>query len=81
MFSLDGKKALITGATGGIGAEIATALHSAGAHVGISGRNSEKLEALAAKLGDRVSVLPADLASGDAIATLIGDAETEMGQI
>ena len=47
MFDLTGKAALVTGATGGIGGEIAKALHAQGAHVGISGRNTDKLEALA----------------------------------
>jgi 3-oxoacyl-[acyl-carrier protein] reductase len=65
MFDLTGKTALVTGATGGIGAAIANALHGAGATVGISGRNSEKLAALASALNGRVHVLPADLSSGD----------------
>jgi 3-oxoacyl-[acyl-carrier protein] reductase len=43
MFNLTGKTALVTGATGGIGEAIAKALHAAGAHVGISGRNEDKL--------------------------------------
>ena len=64
MFDLTGKTALVTGATGGIGESIARALHGAGAKVGISGRNEEKLKALAAQLGDRVIILPADLSSG-----------------
>lgn len=81
MFDLSGKTALVTGATGGIGGAIAKALHSAGAHVGISGRNEEKLQALAAELGDRVSVLPADLSGEGAIAGLISAAEEAMGQI
>ena len=65
MFDLSGKNALVTGATGGIGAAIAKALHGAGATVGISGRNSEKLAALASALNGRVHVLPADLSTGD----------------
>lgn len=81
MFDLSGKTALITGATGGIGGAIATALHAAGAHVGISGRNEEKLKALASELGDRVSILAADLSSDDAIADLVKRADEEMGQI
>ena len=46
MFDLNGKKALVTGATGGIGGSIAKALHKQGATVGISGRNTDKLNAL-----------------------------------
>ncbi len=81
MFDLTGKTALVTGATGGLGASIARALHKAGATVGISGRNVEKLNALAAELGTRVHVLPADL--GDAAATdaLVEQASTAMGGI
>lgn len=81
MFNLTGKKALVTGATGGIGGAIAKALHKQGAHVGISGRNEAKLNELAAELGDRVSVLPADLAQPEAIEVLIKSAEEAMGQI
>ncbi len=81
MFDLAGKTALVTGATGGIGAAIATALHSAGATVGISGRNEEKLSALASELGERVHVLAADLSTEDAIKDLIKRADEAMGQI
>ncbi len=81
MFNLSEKKALITGATGGIGGAIAKALHAQGAHVGISGRNEEKLAALSDELGERVSVLPADLSNDEAIADLVKRAEEEMGQI
>ena len=54
MFDLTGRKALVTGATGGIGEEIARQLHAQGAIVGLHGTRVEKLEALAAELGDRV---------------------------
>lgn len=81
MFDLTDKKALVTGATGGIGNEIAKALHGAGAHVAISGRNEEKLATLASELDERVSVLPADLSSAEAITDLVKRAEEEMGQI
>ena len=81
MFDLAGKTALVTGATGGIGAAIATALHSAGATVGISGRNEEKLSALASELGERVHVLAADLSTEDAIKDLIKRADEAMGHI
>ncbi|MCB1721605.1 MAG: 3-oxoacyl-[acyl-carrier-protein] reductase [Alphaproteobacteria bacterium] len=81
MFDLTGKTALVTGATGGIGGAIAKALHSAGARVGISGRNTEKLEALAAELGERVTVLTADLSSAEAAGELAKRAEEAMGQV
>lgn len=81
MFDLTGKTALITGASGGIGAEIARALHGRGAVVGLSGTRQEALAALAGELGARVHVLPADLAQADEAARLIADAEAAMGQI
>lgn len=81
MFNLEGKTALITGATGGIGGAIAKALHAQGAHVGISGRNEDKLNALKVELGDRVSVLPADLSNDEAILDLVKRADDEMGKI
>ena len=49
MFELNGRKALITGASGGIGEEIARVLHANGAIVGLHGTRVEKLEALAAR--------------------------------
>jgi 3-oxoacyl-[acyl-carrier protein] reductase len=81
MFNLTGKKALVTGATGGIGGAIAKALHAQGAHVGISGRNEEKLKALAAELGERISILPADLSQAEGVDALVKSAEEAMGQI
>ncbi len=81
MFDFTEKRALVTGATGGIGGEIAKSLHAQGAIVGISGRNEDKLNALAAELGDRVHVLPADLSNDDAIKDLVKRADEAMGQI
>jgi 3-oxoacyl-[acyl-carrier protein] reductase len=81
MFNLKDKKALVTGATGGIGGAIAKALHAHGAHVGISGRNTEKLEALAKELGERVTILTADLSTAEAASELVARAEEQMGQI
>ena len=70
MFDLTGRKALVTGATGGIGEEIAKALHKAGATVGIHGTRAEKLDALATEVGGRVHVFPANLADRDAVKAL-----------
>jgi 3-oxoacyl-[acyl-carrier protein] reductase len=81
MFDLSGKKALVTGASGGIGGAIATALHAQGATVGLSGTKLPALEALAGKLGERALVLPADLAVPATGDTLIADAESAMGQV
>lgn len=81
MFNLSDKTALVTGATGGIGAAIAKALHVQGATIGLSGRNEDKLKALAVELGDRVHVLPADLSQDDAPAALVKAAEDAMGGI
>lgn len=71
----------MTGATGGIGAAIARALHAQGAEVGLSGRNGDKLADLAQILGERVHVLPADLSNDEAIGDLVKRAEEAMGQI
>lgn len=81
MFDLTGKCALVTGASGGLGAAIATALAAAGAKVALSGTRVEALEALKAKIGERAVVTPGDL--GDAAATdkLFKDAETALGQV
>ena len=71
MFDLTGKKALVTGATGGIGGAIARTFHKAGATVALSGRNEEKLNELAKELGDRAVVVPCDLADRESVGTLI----------
>jgi 3-oxoacyl-[acyl-carrier protein] reductase len=81
MFDLSGKTALVTGATGGIGASIARALHSQGATIAISGRNGDKLQALAGELGDRVHVLPADLGATDGPSTLAKAATESLGHV
>ncbi|MEQ8396833.1 3-oxoacyl-[acyl-carrier-protein] reductase [Thalassobaculum sp.] len=79
MFDLSGKTALVTGATGGIGAAIAQALHRQGAHVVLSGTRAAVLEEKAAALGDRVSVAPANLADLDTIDGLAKRAEELAG--
>jgi len=81
MFDLTGKTALVTGATGGIGAGVARALHRQGATVAISGTRAEVLNALAAELGSRVHVLPCDLADKDAVEKLVPDAEAKMEKL
>ena len=78
MFDLTGKKALVTGATGGIGEAIARALHRQGATVGLHGTRVEKLEALAGELGGNVKLFPADLGSRDAVKELGAKAEAEL---
>ena len=79
MFDLTGKTALVTGASGGIGAEVARVLHAAGARVGLSGTRVAPLEALAAELGGRTHVLPCDLSDGAAVDALPKAAAEAMG--
>lgn len=81
MFDLTGKAALVTGASGGIGGEIAKALHGAGAAVGLSGTRVEPLEALAAELGDRAHVLPCNLSDAEAVEALPKEAAGAMGSL
>ncbi len=81
MFDLTGKNALVTGASGGIGGEIAKALHAAGATVGISGTRVDPLTALAAEMGDRVHVLPCNLSDADAVNNLPKQAVEAMGGV
>ena len=81
MFDLTGKTALITGASGGIGGAIATALHAAGATVGLSGARVEPLAALAKELGDRVHVLPCNLSDAEAVNALPKQAVEAMGSL
>jgi 3-oxoacyl-[acyl-carrier protein] reductase len=81
MFDLNGKHALVTGASGGIGGAIARALHGAGAKVVLAGRRAEPLQALKAELGDRAAVVTGDLGELDKVDTLFKDAETAYGQL
>jgi len=81
MFDLTGKTALVTGASGGIGAGIARALHGAGATVGLSGTRVEPLEALAAELGGRAHVLPCNLAEAASVEALPKAAVAAMGSV
>jgi 3-oxoacyl-[acyl-carrier protein] reductase len=81
MFDLTGKKALVTGASGGIGEAIARMLHRQGAAVAISGTRRDALEALAADLAERAHVLPCNLAVNEEVETLVPRAEEVLGQI
>ncbi len=81
MFNLEGKAALVTGATGGIGASIARALHAQGASVALSGTRKEKLEELAAELGERAFVTPANLSDRAAVDALLPAAEEVLGKV
>ncbi|RZW05326.1 MAG: 3-oxoacyl-[acyl-carrier-protein] reductase [Rhodobacteraceae bacterium] len=81
MFDLSGKSALVTGASGGIGAAIATMLHGAGAAVALSGTREGPLETLAGELGERAHVLPCDLSDAAAVTDLPKRAGDAMGAV
>ena len=79
MFDLTGSKALVTGATGGLGGAIARALHAQGASVVLSGTRAEALESLAGELGERVHVVPTNLSDTQAVEALVPAAEAALG--
>ena len=80
MFDLTGRKALVTGATGGLGGAIARALHAQGAHVALSGTRRAVLDELAAELGgERVAVVEGDLSDKEAVEALVPAAEAALG--
>ena len=81
MFDLSGKCALVTGASGGLGSAIATALHKAGAKVALSGTREDPLNALAAELGEGAYVVPANLSDPDSVTALPKAAIEAMGSI
>lgn len=79
MFDLSGKCALVTGASGGIGQDIARALYAQGAKVCLSGTRLPALEALAAELGERAFVATCNLGDGAQVDALPKTAEGAMG--
>jgi 3-oxoacyl-[acyl-carrier protein] reductase len=79
MFELTGKIALVTGASGGIGAEIARAIHHQGGTVVLHGTRADKLDALAVELGSRAHAVPANLSDRAAVADLIDAAADAAG--
>ncbi len=81
MFDLTGKTALVTGASGGIGKDIARALVAAGATVALSGTRREALEALAAEIGGTTHILPCNLADREETEKLAPAAEAAMGGV
>ena len=81
MFELKGKKALITGASGGIGGEIARTLHKAGADIAITGTRLESLNSLAAEIGSNIQIFQCNLSDPIAIDDLLKTAPEKMGGI
>jgi 3-oxoacyl-[acyl-carrier protein] reductase len=81
MFDLHGRKALVTGASGGIGGAIARALHRQGATVAVSGTRREALDALAQELRERVHVHAADLSDPAAVEALVPAVEADIGAL
>jgi len=81
MFDLSGKCALVTGASGGLGAAIAKDLHDAGATVALSGTREAVLQEVAKEIGERTHVLPCNLSDMEAVDGLIKSAEEAMGQV
>lgn len=79
MFDLSGRKALVTGATGGIGGAIARALHARGATVALSGTRRAALDELAGALGERAHVVEANLSDAASTEALVPAAEAAMG--
>ena len=79
MFDLSGRTALVTGASGGIGAAIARALAGRGATVAVSGTRTQALDALAEDIGDRARVVPADLSSAEGVTLLARQAAETLG--
>jgi 3-oxoacyl-[acyl-carrier protein] reductase len=81
MFSLEGRRALVTGASGGLGGAISRALHAQGATVALSGTREDALTALKQELGENAYVLPCNLADAAAVEALVPHAISTMGSL
>ena len=81
MFDLTGMKALVTGASGGIGSAVARALAAQGARVGLSGTRADVLQQLASEIGGDAAVLPCNLSDAAAVDALVGQAANALGGI
>ena len=81
MFDLTGMTALVTGASGGIGSEIAKALAAQGARLAVSGSNADKLEAFRASLGGDHDALPCNLSDAAAVDALVPQAVEKLGKL
>ncbi len=81
MFSLEGKKVLVTGASGGIGSAIAKCLHAQGAEVALSGTRVEALEALSKELGTWAHIFPCNLSDAVETEKLIPSVEEKFGKL
>lgn len=81
MFDLAAKRALVTGASGGIGRAIAGALVAQGAEVALSGTRLSRLEETAASIGGKTHVLPCELSDPTAVEALVPAADKAMGGI
>lgn len=79
MFDLTGRRALVTGASGGIGAAIARGLHAQGAAVALSGTRESALGELAAELGERTAIVPCNLSDAEAVEGLVPRVNEALG--